>query len=69
MVLLVEDMLCSEIKRGEQIVHEVSITKPLSIFQNEITEEIGDNQATKYNLNLCYTSTAEKRLPSTADKN
>jgi hypothetical protein len=34
MALMVEDMLSSEIKRGEQIVHEVNIAKPLSIFQN-----------------------------------
>jgi hypothetical protein len=58
---MIEDMLSGEMKRGWPIVHSVSIVKALSLFQNEINEEIAGSRACKHSLQLCYTSTAEKR--------
>lgn len=66
MMLLVEDMLTSEVKRGEPIVHQTSLTKVLSLFDNEITDEIGGHSATKYLFSLRYTSTAEKKKSAAA---
>jgi hypothetical protein len=54
-------MLTGEMKRGWPIVHSVSLNKALSLFQNEITSELAGSTATKHTLQLCYTSTAEKR--------
>lgn len=48
-------------RRGEPIVHTLVLQKSLSLFQNEITEEIASSIATKHSLQICYTSTSEKR--------
>lgn len=40
MVLMLEDMLTSEIKRSWPIVHSVTIKPSLSFFQNTITQQI-----------------------------
>ena len=61
-------MLSGDIKKGEPIVHEFSLNKSLSLFDNEITNNIGGHKATKYQLELRYTSTAEKRR-SNRDQN
>jgi hypothetical protein len=37
MALLIEDMLVSEIRKGEPIVHEIKLSKCLSLFDNEIS--------------------------------
>lgn len=57
-------MLTGEIKKGEPIVHEFKLLKSLSLFDNQIKNEIGSYEATKYQLQLRYTSTAEKRKSS-----
>jgi len=48
-------MLTGEMKRGWPIVHSVSLSKALSLFQNEITSELAGSTATKHTLQLCYT--------------
>lgn len=58
---MIEDMLTGEMKRSWPIVHSININKALSLFQNEIKEEIAGTEACKHTLHLCYTSTAEKR--------
>ena len=54
-------MLTGEMRRGWPIVHSVSLNKSLSLYQNEITTSLAGTIATKHSLNLCYSSTAEKR--------
>jgi hypothetical protein len=61
MILMIEDMLTGEMRRGWPIVHSASLTKALSLFQNEISAELAGTHAVKHLLQLCYTSTAEKR--------
>lgn len=61
MILMIEDMLTGEMRRGWPIVHSVSLSKSLSLFQNDITATLAGTLATKHCLNLCYSSTAEKR--------
>jgi hypothetical protein len=61
MILMIEDMLTGEMSRGWPIVHSASLQKALSLFQNHITASLAGTLATKHSLNLCYSSTAQKR--------